>query len=69
MRRVERFEVSVAFGQPRSCANAWVLDGVLPTSFADPPDSDELVTTETVRATFDDLLLGHAYGIAWTWAD
>ena len=68
MRRVERFEVSVAFGQPRSCAKAWVLDGVLPTSFADPPASGDLVAAETVQATFDDLLLGHAYGIAWTWS-
>lgn len=68
MRRVERFEVSVAFGQPRSCAKAWVLDGVLPTSFADPPVTEELAPDETVEAAFDDPLLGHAYGIAWTWA-
>jgi hypothetical protein len=68
MRPVERFEVSVAFGQPRSCEKAWVLDGVLPTSFADPPVTDELVSGETVEARFNDLVLGHAYGIAWTWA-
>jgi hypothetical protein len=68
MRRVERFEVSVSFGQPRSCAKAWILDGVLPTSFADPPATDELVSDETVEAAFDDPLLGHAYGISWTWA-
>jgi hypothetical protein len=68
MRPVERFEVSVAFGQPRSCKKAWVLDGVLPTSFADPPVTDELVSVEIAEATFNDLVLGHAYGIAWTWA-
>jgi hypothetical protein len=68
MRRVERFEVSVAFGQPRSCAKAWVLDGALPTSFADPPVADRLSGGETVEAAFDDPLLGHAYGIPWTWA-
>ena len=68
MRPVERFEVSVAFGQPRSCKKVWILDGVLPTSFADPPVTDELVSAETAEATFNDLLLGHAYGIAWTWA-
>lgn len=68
MRRVERFEVSVAFGQPRSCATAWVLDGVLPTSFADPPGPGELAPEETVEAAFEDPLMGHAYGVAWTWA-
>jgi hypothetical protein len=41
---------------------------VLPTSFADPPVTDELVSGETVEARFNDLVLGHAYGIAWTWA-
>lgn len=60
--------VSAAFGQPRSSAKAWILDGVLPTSFADPPAAEELITDETVEAGFDDPLLGHAYGIAWTWA-
>jgi hypothetical protein len=68
MRRVERFEVSVAFGQPRSCTKAWILDGVLPTSFADPPVAQDLVPDEMAEARFNDLVIGHAYGIAWTWA-
>jgi len=68
MRQVERFEACVRFGNPRSCAQAWVLDGGLPTSFADPPSAKDLVTAETMEVTFDNLLLGHAYGIAWTWA-
>lgn len=68
LRRVERFEVSVAFGEPRSCEKAWIMGGVLPTSFADPPVTGKLATGATVEASFDDLLLGHAYGIAWTWA-
>ena len=68
MRQVERFEACVRFGNPRSCAKAWVLDGGLPTSFADPPSADDLVTEETVEVAFDNLLLGHTYGVAWTWA-
>ncbi len=68
MRRVERFEVSVAFGQPRSCGKAWIMNGVLPTSFRDPPAAEALATGETVEAAFHDLLIGHAYGIAWRWA-
>jgi len=68
MRRVERFEISVDFGQPRSCTKAWILDGVLPTSFADPPVAQDLVPDEVAEARFNDLVIGHAYGIAWTWA-
>lgn len=67
MRPVERFGVRASFGQPRSCSAAWVLNGTLPTNMADP-SSGELVTTDTVDVAFDALQLGHAYGIAWSWA-
>ena len=45
-----------------------MLDGGPPTSFSDPPSAKDLVTAETIEVSFDNLLLGHAYGIAWTWA-
>lgn len=68
MRPVERYEVKISFGTPRSCADAWVVDGMLPTSMADPPLDDMLVSDDEVEVAFDDLMLGHAYGVAWTWA-
>jgi len=68
MRPVERFDVSVDFGHPRSCGAAWILNGVLPTSYTDPPSQETLAMERTVRASFVDPLPGHAYGIAWTWA-
>ena len=68
MRPVEHFGISASFGHPRSCSAAWVLNGTLPTGMGDP-SSGELVTTDTIDVTFDDLQLGHAYGIAWSWAE
>ena len=68
MRPVERFGVKVSFGHPRSCSTAWVLDGTLPTAIGDP-SSGQPLTDDTAEVTFDDLLLGHAYGVAWTWSD
>ncbi len=67
MRPVEHFGVRASFGHPRSCSAAWVLNGTLPTTISDPSSGD-LVTTETIDVAFDDLQLGHAYGIAWSWA-
>lgn len=67
MRPVDRFGVSASFGSPRTCSTAWVLNGTLPTAIGDP-SPDQMITTESVDVEFDDLLLGHAYGIAWTWA-
>lgn len=67
MRPVDRFGVSASFGSPRTCATAWVLNGTLPTALADP-SPDQMITTDSYDVEFDDLLLGHAYGIAWTWA-
>ena len=68
MRPVDRFRVTAHFGSPRTCASAWVLNGMLPTAIADPLP-DQMITTDEVDVEFDDLLIGHAYGIAWTWAD
>ena len=67
MRSVDRFGVSASFGSPRTCSAAWVLNGTLPTAIADP-SPDQMITTDNVDVEFDDLLLGHAYGIVRTWA-
>lgn len=67
-RPVERFEVSVSFGLPRACSSAWVLNGVLPTAYADAPSPDSLVADHTVEVGFSDLVMGLIYGVAWTWA-
>lgn len=68
MRPVERFEVKASFGSPRTCDKAWVIEGALPTGLGDPPPAEDLFADEELEVGFDDLLLGHAYGVAWTWA-
>lgn len=68
MRPVERFSVAATFGSPRACAAVWVLNGSVPTSMGDRPGDEDLVEGDPLSVSFDDLLQGHAYGIAWTWA-
>lgn len=68
VRTIAELDVEVRFGRPRSCQRAWVLDGVLPTAFLDPPGPGQVVETETVSARFEEVRRGLLYGVCWEWA-
>ncbi len=68
MRPVDRFGVTASFGSPRTCAVRVGAQRHAAHGHRGPVTRPDDHHRRAYDVEFDDLLLGHAYGIAWTWA-
>lgn len=71
MTRLEAFSVRVGFDPAHRPARVWRVDGALPRQIDEVGTAEAVVPDPAgqVQVSWDRLLVGRAYGIAWSWSE
>jgi hypothetical protein len=70
-RRVKSFSVEILFGTPPAAGPVWRLDGVPYSVVRDRQPTDDLCDLQPdgrAKASFENVVQGLSYGLAWRWA-
>jgi hypothetical protein len=71
-RRVRTFSLETLFGMPPAADLVWRLDGVPSSILRDGQPTDDVVGIQPggrAEASFENLVQGLSYGLAWRWRD